>query len=121
FTAKLHHLQQQWQALAEGASEDLRVRAQRAIDTCQATMDAVADAQAEKVAHQQALSSADQQRTEVLQSLAQLAKGAASRELDGEEINIQLAPLKSQWETALEQKAASTHEQKSYRQFTDTL
>src|SRR5690554_79081 len=121
FAAKFHHLQQQWQSLAESASEDSCVRAQRAIDTCQATIDAVADAQAEKVAHQQALNSADQQRNEVLQSLVQLAKGAASSELDGEEINTHLAALKSQWESALEQKAASTHEQKSYKKFTDTL
>lgn len=121
FTAKFHHLQQQWQALAETASEDLRLQAQHAIDRCQATIDAVANAQAEEAAHQQALSSADQHRHEVLQSLSQLAKRAASDELLTDDIAAQLSALTNQWAAALEQKPAPAHEQKSYKKVTDTL
>jgi len=112
YSVKLNYLKQQWEAKKADAAAELLVRAEQAIEKCQATIAAISAEQLAEEAQRKAEANTVQERQAHIQQLQSLLAAIVSSEVNIEETRALVKLLDSAWESLAAVKAPSSSEQK---------
>lgn len=113
YAAKVHYLQQQWDAQKNEATSELAARAQAAIAGCQSVINSISAEQAAQEAERRAAAQADAERKAHIEQLQSVLVSIVSSDINVDETQALLKLLDSAWAALAELKKPTAAEQKT--------